>query len=179
MLSVVECCEQLCEYFAKLFELSEDQAGLYREARKAIKDKAWSPLNRNLERMELLAREQGRISKQILELRIGLQNLLQPDRESLQDPPRLWKFSELLPLLPAEQRARVRKIWQELRNNLVHRQSELQVLRYYSQEKQEMIEGFLAALKDDELDLGQVYSRGGGRYQSGAAAPARIFNGEA
>ncbi len=177
MPSLADYCEELYRYFHKLFELNEDQSNLYCELRKAIKDKEWSPLNQNLERMEFLAREQGRISKQMLELRMKLQKKLQKD--SVQESAQLLKISELLVLLPEQEQYRLRKIWQELRDNLVHRQSELQVLQHYSQQKQQMIEGFLSALKDDELDCGQVYGRAGGHYQPKAAAPSRIFNGEA
>ncbi len=186
MPDLVEYCEQLCRHFARLFELSEDQAGLYREIRQAVKDKAWSPLNQNMERMEFLAREQGRVSKQILGLRGQLQSQL-PQPQEVQAPaasdgselPKLLKISELLPLLPVEQRQQVREIWQQLRESLLCRQSELQALQHYSEQKQEMIEGFLAALKDDELDRAQSYGRVGSQRQSGVAAPSRIFSGEA
>ena len=179
MPSLAEYCEQLCQYFTKLLELTGDQATLYQEMRDAIKGKAWSLLNQDLERMEFLAREQSRISKQILELRTQLQKRLQAERQAQQETPQLLRISEILPLLPSEQRPRIRQIWQELRDSLVRRQSELQVLQHYSQEKQEMIQGFLSALKDDELDRGQVYGRAGSSYQPRVAAPARIFNSEA
>lgn len=189
---LAENCQSLCECFAQLLELSTDQAALYQEVRKAIRDKAWAPLNQSLERMETLAREQGRLSKQAIELRVQLQKQLQKHAEkpfvlnqeaekTMEANPTLWTISSLLPLLPEEQRTRLRSVWHKLRSSLANRQSELQVLEHYSHERQELIQGFLAALKDDEQDCGRAYSRGGrGQYRCPVAeAPSRIFNSEA
>ena len=181
---LAENCQSLCECFARLLELSEDQAALYQQVQKAIKDKAWAPLNQNLERMETLAREQGRLSKQALELRAQLQKQLHTENSFIlsQEPKRameanltLWTISSLLTLLPEEQRTLLRSIWQKLRSSLANRQSELQVLEHYSHERQELIQGFLAALKDDEQDRGRAY----GRTPYHTEAPSRIFNSEA
>ena len=172
-------CRLLCECFAKLLELSEDQAALYQGVRTAIAEKAWAPLHQNLERMEMLAREQGRVNKRILELRRQLQDQIE-NPEILRVSglySELWTISSLLPLLPEPQRAQLRSVWQELRSSLSRRRSEFQVLEQYSRGRQELIQGFLAALKDDELDRGQAYGRAG--YHSAAEAPSRIFNSEA
>ena len=181
---LADYCKQLISYFKALYELTEDQASLYREVSKALRNKEWTFLNQNLERMESLAREQGRISKQILQLRKLLQQQLQVGQHQLLDSSQLLKISELLPLLSAQSESskeslHLRKIWHELSNSLIRRQGELQVLQLYSQEKQEIIQGFLSALRDEDIDRGQTYGKAGGQYQSGVAAPARIFNGEA
>lgn len=167
--------DTLYQYFCQLLNLNDDQGEIYRGLRKSLQEKAWKDLERNLERLESLALEQSRISKEILLLREQIQAGLEPQQRNEE---RLMQISELLPLIPHQQQGQIRDAWLKLRSNLVRRQSELKVLQHYSEEKQEMIQGFLKALQEDEQDQSQTYSRLG-QPQSQNAGTSRIFIREA
>lgn len=167
---VSENCGQLFSGFETLLEITMDQVEVCKEIRGALWEKKWQVLKKNLDRLERLAREQTRLSARILELREGLQRHFGAGDG-------LLRVSELLPLLPEQYREPIRTLWMRLRAELVRRKSEFSVLRRYSEGRQEMVQGFLSLLREDEGDCGQVYGRGG-RFQS-ALTNSKIFQGEA